>query len=173
MKINRSLVFAVLWLLVASVSAAESNPRSQPIQLEADHVMIDDLKRVSTYSGNVRLSQGGIRISADKITVYGDKQRVLRMVAEGSPVSITQERPAGGDLRGTAARVEYRVVEQTALLTGNAELWQGTSQFSSARIELSLKEGLLKAAGEKKGQDRVRVVIQPEMLEEKKGESKP
>lgn len=175
MKISLNLLLVAALFAATAVSAAEGKPpRSQPIQMEADNVTIDDQKKVSVYSGNVRLSQGDIKISADKISVFADKQRVQRLVAEGNPVTIVQARPAG-DMRGSATRMEYRVPEQSVLLTGNAELWQGANQFTSARIEVSLKEGLLKAAAEKKGQDRVRVVIQPETIDEKsgKGDAKP
>lgn len=164
MKIVIKFALALL-LLSPAAGAVDKSARQLPITMEADHVMIDDQKRVSVYSGNVKLNQGTINISADKISVFGDKQRLQKLVAEGSPVRFSQEEGPHGVLRGSATRLEYMVVEQNLLLTGGAELWQGDSQFSGGRIEFNLKQGLVKASGEKRGQDRVRVVIQPDQVD--------
>ena len=51
---------------------AEAADRDKPINLEADSVKVDDAKQISTYSGNVILTQGTLIIRADKLIVRED-----------------------------------------------------------------------------------------------------
>ena len=69
-KLLMRLVFLSVTLLgVSNHVLAESADRDQPIDLEADTVQVDDAKQISTYSGNVILTQGTLLIRADKLIV--------------------------------------------------------------------------------------------------------
>ena len=60
----KRMLFAML--LLATFSAhAEKADRDQPIDLEADTLTTNDAKKTSTYTGNVILTQGTLRINAD------------------------------------------------------------------------------------------------------------
>ncbi len=64
-----SYLAAILLAAMPAATLAENADRSKPINLEADTVTVDDLAKVSTYQGHVRLSQGTLLILADTLVV--------------------------------------------------------------------------------------------------------
>jgi len=56
-------------VLLALPAHAEKADRSKPVNLEADTVTLDDIKKVSVYQGNVILSQGTLTLHADRVQV--------------------------------------------------------------------------------------------------------
>lgn len=159
--INRGLALAAL---LAGANALAAPPAAdRPFYIEADQVVIDDRKGISVYSGSVRLSQDGVELRADKITVHSPAQRLERVVAEGNPVHYEQKGgPQGRDTRAEARRVEYDVKSRNLLLLDQAHLWQGQNEFSGERIEYDTRREVVTATRSEAEDSRVRVIIQPE-----------
>jgi len=59
-------VLSLSLLGVSGRAMAEAADRDKPIDLEADTVKVDDSKQISTYSGNVILTQRTLVIPAHK-----------------------------------------------------------------------------------------------------------
>ena len=78
-------LLCLLCLSFAGQVLAESADRDKPIDLEADTVKVDDAKQISTYSGNVILTQGSLIIRADKLIFA----RILQAF-NTAPLSATQ-----------------------------------------------------------------------------------
>ena len=53
--------------LATSVARAEKADSDKPVNIEADRVSVDDLKRVQTFEGNVQLVKGSLIIRAERI----------------------------------------------------------------------------------------------------------
>ena len=71
--INALMVFGLL-SAANPLDAASVNLKA-PIYIEADQVVIYEKEERSVYIGHVELNHGEIRITADKVIVYGkDKQ---------------------------------------------------------------------------------------------------
>lgn len=149
-------------LIAPGASWALSADRTQPMHIEADEVTIDDKKQVSVYVGDVVVTQGTLRITADKLTVYTDDGDIQKMVALGRPATYKQ-RPDNKDqdVEAEALKMEYFADRELVILTDQAKLWQGPNTFASERIVYRLDRDQVDA-GRKAGGDRVRIIIHPQ-----------
>lgn len=174
----RALFTAALVLATcAAVSArAEKADRQQPLTIEADQSSTVDLaRRVVVFNGRVVLTQGSLRILADRVEVaeVGEGQRTAQ--ARGRPEQPAQfrEKREGVDefVEGRADLIEYDSREALIRLSGKAVvrrlrgtqladevqgetiIWNGNREtFSVAPAERSSADG----RGE-----RVRAVFAP------------
>ena len=159
------VVLAVL-VLAPGVTAALTSDRDQPISIEADTVDIDDRNDISVYQGDVRVTQGTMRLLADTVTLYGLREP-SRITAEGAPVRFWQ-RPddQDEDVRGEALRLEYNIIDEKLFLFEKAKIWQGENTFGSERIEYDVTRELVRAGDRQDRRKRVTVVIQPRKSDE-------
>jgi lipopolysaccharide export system protein LptA len=159
-------------LATAQISSA-APAKAAPITIEADQLELDQKKGISHYRGNVVLQRGGLQIKAANITLHTRENKLHRAIAEGSPVHLTQGATAdAGPMRAEAAHMEYLPQSEVIKLRGKAHLWRDGNEFSGEQIRYDLKRQLVKASGDKQGDGRVRVLLQPES-EEPKAEEKP
>ncbi len=113
-NIDRVGLNVSLFLLSASLFCfsslvfAEAADRDKPIDLEADTVKVDDAKQISTYAGNVILTQGTLVIHADKLIVREDKEGFQHSTSLGNPTTFKQKREGKNEyMEGSAQRIEY------------------------------------------------------------------
>ncbi|OOS02229.1 lipopolysaccharide export system protein LptA [Moraxella cuniculi DSM 21768] len=144
------------------IAAALPSDANQPIRLLADRATYSERTGVTTYSGNVTIEQGTLKIAADNLTVNLNtaNRSINSAVATGRPATmqqiITQEK---GLAKGQANRIDYNAVTGIVTLTGNAKLTQAGSSFSGNVIRYSLSAGDVEAnAG---GGQRVELVFPP------------
>ena len=110
--INRLPALASLLLLALAVPAhAEKADREKPMNLEADRMSMDDVKKVQIFEGNVVLTQGTLQIRTDKIVVTQDADGFQKGMATGGPGGLArfrQKRDASEDyIEGEAERIEH------------------------------------------------------------------
>ena len=165
MDLKTSLFFLLLTCYLASSTStfALSTDTKQPIKIEADKAIIDDISGVATYEGNVVVTQGSIQINANKVTLnYSEKQTLEKVVAEGEPAHFKQT-PEGGksDIQAKAKRMEYFADVNVIQLSEGAELWQGKDTFTGQRIKYNTQNGVIEADKGDSKEGRVSVVIQP------------
>jgi lipopolysaccharide export system protein LptA len=173
-----SLKFPVLVLLAALLPAqalALKSDRTKPVRITAQKALINEKTGVSTYTGNVIVIQGTLKITAHVLTVYQKNRRLHRIVATGSPATFKQ-RPDNKpvDVRGRARNMEYLAHKDIVILKNRASLKQGGNTFRSNHIVYNLNTDQVKAApGVGKG--RVNITIQPATVERngKKKNNKP
>ena len=92
----------------SKTALAEAADRDKPIDLEADTVKVDDAKQISTYSGNVILTQGTLIIRADKLIVREDSAGFQHSTSTGNPTTFKQKREGKNEyMEGSAQRIEY------------------------------------------------------------------
>lgn len=156
-------IFLIFILTGVNLSFALSTDPDQPINIQADKAMIDDPNGVAIYTGNVIVTQGSIRINAEKLTLnYTQKQDLEKAVAEGDPARFKQtpdgEKP---DIHAKAKRMEYYAGQDMLQLTKEAVIWQGGDSFTGERITYDTRKGIIRAEKGKNQKDRVSVTIQP------------
>jgi len=174
---SSGLLKAFLVMSLASPATwALSDDKNREIEIEADTAMLDDTRNISIYTGNVVVTQGSMRITGDKMTVYYTDDRELeKIIVEGDLATFRQLPDSSTIYDEAEARVmEYRENESVLVLTGSAFVSQERRRLTGARIEYdtetnqvlalgSLLESIPKAA-ETDGLDddtRVRLVIPP------------
>jgi lipopolysaccharide export system protein LptA len=157
------LIIAVV-LLTLGVSTLQA-AQDDPITIEADRATLSEKQGVSTYTGNVVLTQGGIKINADEVIVHHDAGKLTHVTALGSPVQYYQQGESPEkDIHGEAKTMEYFADEQRLLLVDSAKLTQGGNAFSGNRIEYDTQREVVTAAVAETGKERVQVTIQPNTL---------
>jgi lipopolysaccharide export system protein LptA len=136
-----------------------------PITIEADRATLSEKQGVSTYTGNVLLTQGGIKINADKVIVHHEQGQLTHVTATGTPVQYYQQGETQElDIHGEANTMEYFAMEERLLLLESAKLTQGGNAFSGNRIEYDTQREVVTAAVAESGEERVQVTIQPNTL---------
>lgn len=166
---NRLTFFAAAVLLAFTLPvAAELADRDKPINLESDTVDINDLTKVSVYQGKVRLSQGSLLITSDKLVVEQDDNGLSKSTATGNPSYFKQKREGVDDIiEGWAARIVYdarsekvEMYTQARIKRGQDEV-RGNTIIYEGRTESYRVIGGQGAATEYNPKGRVRAVIQP------------
>lgn len=160
---NRWIISALLAAACAVPAAwARVDDKTQPINISADRVEIDDQQGVSRYNGAVKYSQGTMHLEADTATIYSDQRTLKRFVAEGSPARYRQLTDTEGvEIRARADEIEYLADTERLLFRGNAHLWRGGDEFAGNLIEYDAQNDVVSAHGDDSGEGRVQVVIQP------------
>jgi lipopolysaccharide export system protein LptA len=153
-----TLLLGVLW---TGLVPAGSQDTRQPITIEADRAELDERRGISTYTGNVQLTQGGIQMHAHTLTVYTLEGQLQRIVAEGDPVRYRQQRVDEPDVHGNSQRINYDAATRRLLLLDRAELLQGNNRFSGERIQYDPDAEQVIASGAEKTGQRVTVTLQP------------
>lgn len=142
-------------------SHALPSDSNQEIKLLADKATYSERTGVTSYSGNVSITQGTFKMTADNITVNLSQQRSINSaVATGRPATmqqiVTQEK---GLAKGQASKIDYNAVTGIITLTGNAKLVQNGASFAGNVIRYSLKAGDVEATAG--GNQRVELVFPP------------
>ena len=168
---TNKLLFAILLpsflLLWAPDSFAERSDRNKPIHLEADQVIMDDAQHISTFIGNVRLSQGTLLISGDKIVVVEDKDGFKHATAYGDTAKFRQKREGSeGYVEGYGERIEYDSRTGTLNFEDKARLKRDMDEVSGDNITYNVRTEIFRVNSGDAGpgndmQQRVRAVLQP------------
>ncbi|ORU90979.1 MAG: lipopolysaccharide transport periplasmic protein LptA [Cycloclasticus sp. symbiont of Poecilosclerida sp. N] len=160
-KLNIILITLTL-IIFPSALWALSSDKTKPVEIEADSFNLDDAKKITLYSGNVIITQGSMKIMADKVTIYGKRGATDKVIAIGRPVKFNQQ-PDGnqGLIRGEAQRLEYLVSKDTLTLIKEATLWQAGNIFASDRIVYDSKRSIVKAGDSESASKRVSITLEP------------
>lgn len=129
---------------VAATGAAVAQSRhdsSAPIDFAADHIELQDKANRAILSGNVRITQAEMVLTAARVTVaYTGK------VTSGSPQAsridasggVTVNRP---DQRASGSYGVYDVSRRTVIMLGGVKLTQGANTVNGSRLTINLDTG--------------------------------
>ena len=135
------LVSSMLGAAALAAAAPATGPTlgldsSQPIAVNADSFLADLNNETGTYSGNVIVTQGAVKLHADQVRVHAPGGRASRMEAIGNVVVDSPSGQAVGD-SGV-----YDVPQQTIRLTGNVVLTKDANVMRGNALEVSMATGL-------------------------------
>ena len=167
------LIVGLSGLFLAQSVLAERADRNKPVYLEADRATVEDVNRkeasrVSIFTGNVVLTQGTMRISADKVIMKEDLNGFRYATATGDLVSFRQKRDGLDEyVEGWSERAEYDSKTDKIELFRQARLKRGSDEVQGDYISYDMNSEFFKVIGSKErgveaGPDkRVRITIQP------------
>ena len=160
---NANLALAAL-LLCGTVSAKESD--------FAEKVYVDAVKQVAemqdnriTFEQNVIITQGTIKIHADKVVVTrsGEKGAEV-MTAYGKPATFFQIMDNGKPVNAHGNSIRYELKNRLVTITGNGQLKQEDSLITGDLIRYDIDKQ--KMTAESKGStQRVRTEFLPDQVE--------
>ena len=154
---NRNATEMVVKLLLAAllclpgVASALATDREKDIEIEADSAEIDDVKKVTIYTGDVIITQGTLRITGSKVSIYYDSNSdFVNLVSVGKPARFRQLPDGKKKLdsnyqRAHADRMEYIKAKDLIVLLGNAVYGQGGTKITADRIEYESRTSRMKA----------------------------
>jgi|SaaInlStandDraft_6_1057023.scaffolds.fasta_scaffold11517_3 lipopolysaccharide export system protein LptA len=172
--LNFKAALVLLGILVpfwtgASVTHAQSlvttqHDSSQPIEITADQLEVQQEKQLATFSGNVQAIQGDIRLQAASLQVHywaqdGDADvegAISRIMAKGEVFFSSPGQTAKGD-SGV-----YDVDKSLITLEGKVVLTREDNVIRGSRLVLNLATGRSKVSGAPSGSGgRVRGLFVP------------
>jgi lipopolysaccharide export system protein LptA len=124
---------------------------SLPVEVTADQLAVNQADGTATFTGNVLIGQGGMRISAGKVLVRytTDGTGISRLDATGG-VTLTNASDAA-----EAREAVYTIDSGQVVMSGDVMLTQGVNALSGQKLVIDLKAG----TGVMEG--RVQTVFQP------------
>ncbi|OSN01874.1 MULTISPECIES: lipopolysaccharide ABC transporter substrate-binding protein LptA [Lonsdalea] len=173
-KINKALRHALIAssLFSASMPAlALTGDTDQPIHIDSDQQSLDMQGNIVTFTGNVIVTQGSIKVQADKVVVTRPQGQQGREVIEGfgNPATFYQMQDNGKPVKGHSQKMRYELDKDNVILTGNAYLEQLDSNVKGDRITYLVKQQQMQAFSDKG--KRVTTVLVPSQLQDKNGQS--
>lgn len=163
--LRRILPFTLAMLLSVGAAAAQDmqlrlgqslNLATRQLEINSDNLEVDQATGVSTFSGNVVVSQGDMRLTAENLRIEyggtgeGTRQRIERLVADGGVTMVTEGEAV------EARSAVYSLADQTLEMTGDVVLVQGVNILAGERFFADLRAGTGRMTG------RVRTLIDME-----------
>lgn len=148
-------------LALAGPAAGKTGDAEQPIRITAAHQDMDDQSGAVLYSGKVEITQGSLKLTGERVTVYRRASGELdRLVAEGKPAVYRQLTDRDEPVEGRALRIEYS--DETGLVVFLHEVklvQEGGDTMAAERVEYHSGKNTVQSSGGKNG--LVETVIQP------------
>ena len=177
---------ALLLTAIALPAQAEKADREKPMNIEADRMSMDDIKKIQVFEGNVIVTQGTMQILTNKLGVTQDADGFQKGVATGGAGGLARfkQKRDGVDeyMEGEAERVEHDTREEKTEFFIRGWVRNGQDEVKGPYISydaLTEKYLVTNGSGGQKtatgaAQARVRAIIQPKgknaQAEQKKGE---
>jgi lipopolysaccharide export system protein LptA len=157
------LKYIIAFTLFYPFCALAIDPNSTaPIEIESDQATLDDKTGLSTYTGNVIISQAQTRLEADFIMVSSKDRKITSIKATGSPAHFVQL----NDIQNTSTHgygntISYSTELESLTFTGEARLLQDENSFSGEVIEYDVVKKAIKARGDENIGSRVKIQYFP------------
>jgi lipopolysaccharide export system protein LptA len=133
------LALAAFLAVPASGQALKGHNSNAPVDVQADRIEVQDRADRAIFSGNVRVQQAGLNLSAARLTVAYDKagggRDITRIDASGG-VSVTS---ATESARGEFA--VYDLPRKLITMVGGVTLVQGANRINGGRLVIDLTSG--------------------------------
>lgn len=120
----------------------------EPIHIKADRAELDDIKGFARYTGDVLITQGASTLEAEKVTIYANREGLVRIEAVGKPAHYQQKMEQ--DKLATHAygdTITYTHDTRTIRVQKNARLEQGKNSFQGDVIEYNTQSRVVTATG--------------------------
>jgi lipopolysaccharide export system protein LptA len=158
----------VIGLVLAAPAWAEKADRDKPLQVEANKMSADDVRRLNVFEGNVVVTKGTMSLRADRLVVRQDAEGFQFATATGKPARFRQRQdPKPGENEGTwidgeALRIELDDRSQKIELFEKARVNRGCDEVAGDYIFVDQRSEFYQvSAGKGAEKGRVKAIIQP------------
>lgn len=134
-----------------------------PINISSDYMKFEIKSGISTYTGNVKVTQNNMELTGDKVVAV-QKEKVLRKITvTGSPATYRQLSEDGDYITAQSKQMEYQANSSRLVLSDKARLEQAGSVMESDQIIYdTIREVVI--AGDDKADKRVNITITPDNI---------
>ncbi len=157
------VAFAIALCAAGAATAQQDSPfgsfkhdASQPIEITADSLAVNNARQTATFQGEVVAGQGTLRLTATRVVVnYGGEGQgatgeIEKLRAEGDVFLSNGAETARGEW------ADYDVAGGVVTMGGGVVLTQGENAISGERLRIDLNAGQGEISG-----GRVRSVFTP------------
>ena len=136
----------------------------QPIEIEAESVMVDEATGFNEFIGDAEVRQGKLLITAELIQVQTNADGVETLLAKGTndkPAKYIQSQESQSRfIEATATLITYDINESMIFLVGNAFLIQGFDSFSGDSLTYDIDSDKVIVKSSEDGVKRVKFKIE-------------
>jgi len=151
LKIIMRVVHAAICLLAISPVLVQALPddKNQTLRISAEKQEVDLKQGVVIYSGDVKLVQGTLEITADRIHVRKDKNQIEEsFIAEGNLAHYQQQPEAGKPIiHAEASIINYNAKTEQLVLDKNVSIEQNGSVTKAGHVDYDIKSQTAKFSG--------------------------
>lgn len=156
---NPAIPAFLVLVLSGTPAAATDDPSS--IRIEADdRGMVDMEAGHARFTGNVRMTRGELRLTAEEAVLHWSGETLQRAVFTGTPARFeqpaTEERSA---VSGRAGEIEYFADSGKIVLRGDAVVEEGDRRLEAQRIHYDTRARRMDAGREGDDESRIRITI--------------
>ncbi|SUO95367.1 lipopolysaccharide transport periplasmic protein LptA [Suttonella ornithocola] len=140
----RLLISLILMLLIPLSAAQTNNPQKLPISLTADSGEYDANADKATYTGNVVITQGEMKLTGDKV-VISIKDGEVTMIESWGNLATFHYAPANEPpIDGKAKYLKYTIATSTVDMDKNAWVKQQKNETRAEHLSYNLKAEKIK-----------------------------
>lgn len=178
-KMTSNKVFiACLLLLIPSLSLALPEDWQQEMIIDADDFVGEIKEGVILYKGNVVVTQGTMKIEADRLTLIKNGNQFEKAIIEGEQAYYEQQIEAEQPLsKAYSNRMDFFMLDKRTIFRGDAKLEQQGNTIWGDWISYDMNTEKVEASGQQPDDNetspsngRIRVIIQPQSLPESESE---
>ena len=138
-----------LLLIQSPLAHCLESDRYKPLKIISDTALIDEHDGTAVYTGNVILTQGTLKIIADKLSITTEDGKVAKVTADGEPALFSQvPEPNQAEVIAKAKSIDYLVRKQVLLLKRKASIVQDDNIFRGEKILYEIQSQRLQALGQ-------------------------
>ena len=154
------LLLATLTAFATPAAWALTDDADQPIQIHSDELVYEEKASRATYKGDVQVNQGSLKINAEMVTIEFEDDKVVRLIANGSPAYYSQKLKSDQEnMQADARKIVYHTRDEKVDLEGDAHLTQEGNDFRGELIEYDIRAGRVDAASTEP--ERIKMTLQP------------
>ena len=158
---NKLILLIALFLSTYTYALTED--AQQPIEIEAESVMVDETAGFNEFIGDAEVRQGSLVMTAEIIQVQTNADGVETMIAKGTPDQpakyIQSQENQARLIEATATLITYDVNDGMIFLVGDAYLVQGFDSFSGDSLTYDINNDKVLVKGSEDGTKRVKFKI--------------
>ena len=158
------LLFSLCCITVTAMAAKPPDRASDaPINIYADYMKFEIKSGVSTYTGNVKVTQNDIELTGDKVVAVQKEKVLKKITVTGSPATYRQLSEDGNYINAQSMQMEYQANNNRLVLSDKARLEQAGSVMESDQIIYdTINEVVI--AGDDTADKRVNITITPDNI---------
>lgn len=131
----------LLSIMFCQNTMALDGDKKQPIKISANSAERDEKRSITRYEGDVYMSQGSLKITADEVIITNKGNSVTAITAMGNPARFQQQPKKGEDpVIASANTVVYHIQKSQIKLDGMARIVQAGRSVSGDIIDYFIEQ---------------------------------
>ena len=157
------LLTLILMLTHSTLGFTINGEAMENIQVQANYMRCDIETGSSTYQGDVKISQGAIKLSGEKVVILRQNDEIQQINIDGQPAQFIQDEHTENKIHASSQHMQYFASKNRLVMTVDARLQQPDHTIESQRIVYDTKNKIVIAGNDEQDQQggRVNITLTP------------